>query len=377
MEMILSGEFEFVSIMGTQIMGTLQPYMALAREQGKTEAKILHTGKTRDLALRAQAFIIEKELGQCEIIPVSTKAAGGDSAPAMLEKIAQNAQQEGKRICFNTDGGLNFLIAACVVALEKYKPAFISALEDRISLYEMDYQGSNEIFRILEMPDGLKIEELLKLQGVKYNADNSCNPSTLNILLREGKIKRPANSMENVVISDIKFDLIWNLPNNRLCVIKDLLPKNGASKKEILELQRKFGRWSKDKTLCGQIFDKNVYALVDDFESAERLESASQKKIRVVEKADIHNPRNGLYPILGRGLVKTGKRILEETAPANLPPMKDNTLVTCVGTTLEATLVALQTHKPKHLLLCYTKGKEPVDSYANNIKKYGADFGLE
>lgn len=373
----MSGEFEFVSIMGTQIMGTLQPFMALVREQGPTAAKVFYTSKTQTLAEKARKFIEEKGLGSCEISPVSTTLTGDNAAPIVLEKVAAELTREGKRICFNTDGGMNFLLAACVMALEKYKPAFITAMEDRIALYEMDHNGAGEVFRILEMPEGLKIDEFLSLQGVKFEVDKSGKTSPLNTLLREKKIKRPANSLENVTISDFEFDLIWNLPNNRLCVLKDLRVRPDTLKQEIIERERKYGRWSKDRQLCGQIFDKNVYALVDGFESAERVESASQKKIRTVEKADIHNPRYGLSAILGSSFTKIGKMLLKEPAPTQLLPMRDGTLVCSVGTNLESTLLCLQTHKPRHLLLCYTKGQEPVATYARRIKECAKEFGLE
>lgn len=383
--------FEFVSIMGTQIMGTLQPFMAFAEEKGQVLATLLYTtGKfsTEDKALAAQKFIEDNDLGLCAVKPVTFAVAGPNSAPEVIREIATQAKKKGERICFNVDGGLNYLIAACAIALEPYHPIYIVATEERAIMY--DTLGNS--FQVWGLPKMLPIRQILEMQGVEYSQVAPIS-SLLNSLAQKGKLSFPENSLQNVEIAGMRFECVWNLPNNRICAIRDM---TGYSNEiERVAAERQYAQWSTDRALCGQLFDKNIFALTRDPKSEERLKSGSHDAMEVFDCARLyafHNHPSKLTPLeikeidddlkrlnkfLNFKIGKVTPKIMEAPESNALPTIKDNSLVVCIGTNIHPTLIAIATHKPEHLVLCYTKGKQPVDGYATRIQDNAASLGLK
>ena len=108
----------FISLVGTQIMGTLQPWLAIVNHATVTESFLLATDKVRPIAEALRRWSIENDLGEATIIDIPDGLCGEDAAPAVVAGLAELGIQKGLRPIFNLDGGLNFMINACVLALE-------------------------------------------------------------------------------------------------------------------------------------------------------------------------------------------------------------------------------------------------------------------
>lgn len=359
----------FVSLVGTQIMGTLQPWLAFFKEYGPCPAYLLPTARTKPVAERLEAFAAEKGMGEVIILDVSSNLNATDSALANLELLAPEAQANDTRLCFNLDGGMNYMICACLLALAPYEPLLIQAGRERIVI-EDTKTGETKVLR---MPDPFSCEALLELQGVPYKLDKKWKKNKFF-----NSFKLPPRCIENIEIGGIAFDLAWNPGNNRFCFVKDCRWFNKDNKRE---LERDFAHWSTDRDRCGQIYDKSVYALTDDANSEERLRKESGLQIEVCDfsEAGARSERMGaLQKWFDKSYRQNKGRILRPEK-AKQDKMRDNTLVVCVGKNLVSTIAAICSHKPDHLVLCAAMNDKDgiVASYATNIAKFKHKLGLE
>lgn len=375
--------YVFVSIVGTQIMGTIQPLMAFVQKFGPVEAFLLYTHKTAGLAEKIKAVMEERQFGKAELLFVENRLDVEGGAPAQVVRLAEKAEREGRRVCFNLDGGYNYMASGCVIALEPFKPLFIQASHSRALLYDT----RSGIYAALPLPDELPIETVLALQGVEYEIQRS-NPGTLpkgqeslDKLLKKARLAFPENSLRNVRLEDMFVDCVWNAGNNRIVFFKDCRVKETEREDKLRD--RDFAEWSMNRKRIKELYDKEVIAVVSDDASHNRIEANSNAKIRVFPVKAF----NAGKPAQKEALLRL-QRLFEKARPepesqlsmpekSALPPMRDNTLVVCVGTNLMPTLKVIASHKPRHLLLCCNDNDPVVPVYASNIAKYKDELGLE
>lgn len=368
---------KFVSIVGTQIMGTLQPWLSLVKKYGPDEAVLLYTtGKrgTAGIAEKLSSLAQAHNLGPVELLSVDYGLDSENSAPAIVEQIAREAT--GKQICFNLDGGMNYLISACVLRIDSYKPLLIQSSLWRCVAYDF----ATDTFSKLKLPEAFTVAEILNLQGVTWqqvdaNPDVAVDMPLLQIC-KKYKFPLPKHYLENVRIDDIVFDLVWNPGNNRLRFLKDW--RFRVEKENYLEKVRDFAHWGTDRNRSGQMFDKQIYVLTIDDQISDRLINESDHQL-IVEKVEAYQDKRAFpYDDIKQTLQDwfmqktTGGKdeIMKPPATRNSDELQNNTLVVCMGTNLEPTLLAICSHKPKYVLLCHTPPKKDDNIVCEYVKRF-------
>lgn len=389
---------DFVSIVGTQLMGTLEPWLSCVKRYGPGSATLLYTAKTRENAEKLRDFGLSRQLGEIGILPISMGLAGSPgSAADLARKLAEEAKASGRRVCFNLDGGLNYLIGDCVLAIEDLEPIFIQSSRWRCMIHD---SKSGE-FAQIRLPDAFPVREILELQGVPYgiveNNPDEWARESFSQICAVNKIALPKNHLKNVEIGGIVFDLVWNPGNNRLRLFKDwrqAIPDNN----ERLRRERDLAHWSTDRDRSGQLYDKEIFVLARDAKSKERLTGESRGKITVIEMLNDQDPGKQFenYKNAVKRLREEFKRPSTEGEDKIISPLtqsadvlKDKTLVVCMGRNIDSTLKAICSHKPKHLVLCHVgcseksreRGDVSADPVVNrNVKqlvKHHRELGLE
>lgn len=365
---------DFISIVGTQIMGTLHPWLSFVIRYGKGRATLLHTSRTREVAERLLEAGLERGLGEIDLVPISMGLAGSpDCAADTARRLAAEAAANNRRVCFNLDGGLNYMIGDCALAIADYEPIFIQSSRWRC----MAYDSKSGEFAKTRLPDPLPVREILDLQGVPYalleSNPDECGEESFSGICAAHKIGLPKNYLKNVEIEGIAFDLVWNPGNNRLRFLKDW--RHDMSPDERLRRERDFAHWSTDRNRSGQLYDKEVFALVRDGKSRERLEEESRGQITVAKIWNGLEAQKNLETWFK--LRAKGGKDERMSAPAHSKAMlKDRTLVVCMGTNLVSTLLAVCSHKPDHLVLCHVTGDPVVRKHVQQFAELAPELGL-
>lgn len=362
----------FVSIVGTQIMGTLHPRRVFLRACPGGRSVLLATDHTQGYALRLKAWAQENDGCEVDILSIPMSVGTEDGAAAVVARLAEEAEAEGGRIFFNIDGGLNYLIADCVIALRKYRPVFIQSSEMRTLALDTE-TGSVE--RLPDV-DRLSVQEILALQGVAWSRAETS--SQLVQWCRQQEIALPEGSETNITIDGITFDLAWNPGSNRINFMKDMRYLPADSTKRLAQ-ERSLVNWAADRKRSGQIYDRRVYAVVSDEKTEHRLQSESGGKIEVCggkREFGEHSPLRGkLKKIFSRAAVfKDSPETLKPQKQKAEAPLEDGTLIVSVGSNIVPTLTALRSHKARHAVLCCTR---ELEERAKRIREEKEFFGLE
>ncbi len=305
----------FVSIVGTQIMGTLHPRRVFLRTCPGGKSILLATDGTRELALRLKAWAQENDGCDVDILPIPMTAGTKDGAAAVAVRLAEETQAAGGRLFFNLDGGLNYLVADCVMALGACRPVFMQSSEMRTLAFD------TEAGLVKRLPDAdtLSVQDILALQGVSWSRAGSSSP--LVQWCSQHGVTLPEGCETNVVIDGVTFELAWNPGSNRISFLKDLrfLP---ADSSERLSRERALIHWAVDRKRSAQMYDRRVYAVVHDEKTEHRLRSESCGKIEAFDdrgELGEHTPlRRKLTKIFERKAVfKVHLRpVLENLLPA-------------------------------------------------------------
>lgn len=376
----MNDKFVFVSVLGTQLLGTLQPLMAFVELEGPVKSFFLLTSKLQPRAEALRDFVAAHGLGCAETIPCAASPQAPDYAPALIGKIAADAAQLNQRVCLNVDGGLNYLIAAIVPILEPYKPLYIQTSRDRAVILDC----ASGVWSRRPLPKALPVSELLELQGVTATPagemhKDRCVDMPFRKYAREQGISLPDNSLADVEIGGVVFDLVWNPGNNRLHFFKDWRFRIDDDK-ERLARERELAKWSKDRTRCGDIHDKSVTVLVWNAKSEQRLLENSGGKITVVNIAKGVNSGSDaekLKNVLKVKLPRVRNAEWEEPEQAEFAPMQDNTLVTAIGDNFITTFLAIASHKPDHVILCHDFTNPDIVRVAKRLAEYAPLLGLK
>lgn len=382
----------FISMPGHQIMGTLQPWLAFNKRQKEpAQTFLLYTPGVRgteDVAQRLADFSIERDICIPELIQISTRPSGPDSAPGIVRQIVAEAMARGDEVCFNVDGGMNYLICVCVLELTDLKPMLITASQWKIVLFDWP---KYEFFSCL-LPDPLPVQTILDLQGVAYDLNvpnpDAFPPAPFLEYCEKNKIALPPNHLKNVGIGGIVFDVVWNPGTNRLCFLKDWR-FDISSMNEIKDRERNFTDWSANRKRVNELYDKDVFALVRDEKSEQRLRTQSGGHISPCLLSQHNYAKNrqqkqlwedDLREFLKNGVfgrkAKGGKvRKLEPGENCGFQ-LRDSTLVVCIGSNFPSTMQAVAAHKPENLALCFTPADAQVKEAAQRIRDLAPELGL-
>lgn len=373
----------FISVVGTQVLGALEPLLVLHEKFGPMPVRLLHTDRTLPEAERLRDYIHAHNLGTCELLKVAMFPAGEGSVVEVLADLAREAGEDGRRICFNLDGGLNYLIAAAMLELAKHDALCIQCSRDRAVLTDL----RDDSHHALRLAEPLLPEEILQLQGVPYtlegaNPDEAAFP--FSRLIKQAGLTLPANGLQNVRIDNLVFDYVWNTGNNRLTFLKDWRFNSGDPDQQRMRM-RDFAQWATDRTRGGHLYDRDIYAIVQDDKVLQRLQDDSGGKIKpifyVAPRGNRGVPNSeaidSLRDIFRQKPPKVREDTLKVPASPQLPPLRDDTLVVCVGTDLYTTILAICSHKPKHVLLARSRSNPAVEKYAERICQAARQLGVQ
>lgn len=364
----------FLSLVGTQILGTLQPWLAFFTTYGAAPAYLLPTGKTAKVAQRLADYAQKHGMGETAILPVPDALDAHGNAPQLAADIASKAASQKRRVCFNLDGGLNYMIAASALALQPFQPLLIQAGTSRVLIYDT----RDESCSILPMPQPLPPLEILNLQAVPHTISSLSTP-LIEECAREN-IGMPANALKNVTIGGIEFDLVWTGADNRLNFLVDCRFCETDDAKVCLAKARDLAQWATDRSRGGQLYDRKIFALTNLRKHEGHIREESGGKVIVVN-IGADNPqkpdfKSQIEQWLGRRPPAQANNL---TAPQqnDSRPLEDAALVTCVGTNLASTIAAICAHRPKRLVLCHTGKNDLVGKHARRIVSHARDLGIE
>lgn len=313
-----------------------------------------------------------KDFGNVEIYQVDSNLTGENSPLTRIGEIAERVKQAGGRLCLNLDGGMNYMIAAAAMQLEPFRPLYVQSSQER-SVRD----SADESFTALRLPETLPVADILALQNVPYRIDKDFRNDNLDKWFKIKGISAPQNCLRNVKIDNFTFEYVWNPGNNRLNFFKDWRVEGEHSPEYYKERDRDFAHWSTDRKRCGQLYDKRVFALAYDRKTIQRLEENSNGQISVLDYND-----GRLIDVLQEKFAAKAPKVKENKlavskAEEPLVSLHDNALIVCMGTNLPATLAAIASHKPDHVVLCWSPGNALVRKYAERTKEAASRLGLK
>ena len=364
----------FVSIVGTQIMGTIHILSAFLNAHQHEECRcVLLVTNVEMIGKNAQkisSWASRNHACDVEIKKISMIVSAVDSAATVVAQIADDAKNNGDRVFFNVDGGMNYLIADCVVQLERYNPVLLQSSHLRM----VSYDTKNGDLSCLTEPDLFSTREILDLQGVSWSYV-SLLESSFSRFCNTHKIPLPEECLSNVLIGGMRFDLVWNPGNNRLCFLKDL--RYGAITGDKLTAVRDLAGWASDRVSSCNLYDRSLYALTSNDEVAHHLESESNGKIIAYIGGDDITAFKALPDKIKKLL--SSRSLTEDRYPDPIEKdadfkLENNSLIVALGTNVAPTITALRTHKPTHVVLCCTP---EVMGEAEKIKVNKALYKLD
>lgn len=375
----------------------MNAWLALEAMDPPARVCLCPTKRTMNLAERIAAYAREKGLAPCEIREIENGPT--QNVSLLMRQLGEEAKAAALRVVFNVNGGLNYLIAQCVLDLLPYDPVLIYPASKRTLLYKPENGWNPEAGK---MPRGLPIEDVLALQEVEWR--HKGKSEFLSIMDHMG-LKYPANCLRDVEIRGQTFDLVWNTGNNVLSFFAWCpLPPQINGHNDLIPA-RKLANWAATRDQSDDLFDRNVLVLTDHTDYQERLERESANKLVAVNIApkaredETADPRPSLFQ---GGLASqkprpdkwtNAKKQLEKwinykppkeessvpkrPSQAQLDPLEDGTLVVALGNSPDSTLVAIASHKPKRLVLCYQQSLRDIQAMAKVIDGLKGDLGIE
>ncbi|WP_022854422.1 hypothetical protein [Thermodesulfatator atlanticus] len=301
------------SLVGTQVLGTLNPATALFKSFAPPEETLCVLMPTQ--RTRPQAETIAEELKRLypglalKVHEVSSSIRGENSSSAIIEKELETKTYE--RIFYNAAGGLNYLTACLAGKLYASFPERLFLLypeNHRVLLFtpeairEKSYQKVKKLY-----PQTYSLEEFLKLQGIeaevivppeltgaakklfdkllKYLKEAAQEYQLFGELivksfLENAKgLKVRASSNEEIL-----FERAFINSGNNFCVMKIITSsqEKGKTKDEAREVLN----FAFIREKAGEAFHQAMLVLTNDRSVHERLVPESRRKIKILNIYD-------------------------------------------------------------------------------------------
>ncbi|MCX8022977.1 MAG: DUF1887 family protein [Syntrophorhabdaceae bacterium] len=368
--------YNFVSIVGTQIMSILNPLLSLIEgEEGKFKPFSITLFVTSEAKSQANGekitrFLIQKGYYRKDCINIVRISDGllshGDLHPIHkhIEKIAGGKE----RILFNIAGGMNFQIAASLYFLPG--DLFDIVYPEDTGIHKITFdKGKLTDYKLLPLPrpvDVLSLQDVktfVKREGVLTGASFA---KRYNLPIPEGTY--------DVNINSITFDCIWNRGNN-LLFFKTILDKSfdGKKKKDkILDQTRRLLALAETRVYFKELFHRNIIVLTDIASVKERLQRESKGKIITISSFDelrtyLEHPPLEEEKVIGNlETYRTGKEVEGK-----------GTLYLALAKDLLPVLIAIWSHKPKKVVFFYTPNNPAIEKIKSTIINYKQLMPLE
>ena len=348
-------DYIFLSYVGTQKWGTLNPLMALLTKEQKvkyplSKIVLMYTGRTVN-----SADEIKKELdAQRKLEPSIPEVELYETNyhDLVFEHFLEDLPS---KIIYNIDGGMNFNTAFAVNTLYKTDSFMISTCKEKAYLFDLKNFSNKKI--PLSKPKSVSF--ILKEQGLEL-VPNS-NPSPLCEFIKAKKIKLLQGTEQNKILNGIPCDLIWNDGSNRLVFVSSVVDvDNGKNNRELLERVRDLAFVGASKTLTKDLYDRTWYALCSRPADIEHINEESRGKAYALDIfGKFDNNGEFVSPDGSKNLSKLLAFRLkdifngefnksERTDNVEKYQVKSDTLIIAVGTDITNTVNAIFAHKKMH-----------------------------
>ena len=369
----------FVSIVGTQIMGTVNPLLSLLAEgMPLSSACLLYDDDVADIAERLKAFCssrgLEALLYRYDLFP--ERKSGGVSAGDAMLKVVKESKIRNERCIVNVNGGTNRHLTECLLAASSLAPSLVQSTKERVLLSSNSWDGSGLWCKTTEvLPTG----ELLRLQGVSWaSAPVAADDRTVERFCQNSRTLRlPRGALVNVSICGQDFDAVWNRGNNRLAFLAWWFHGiRDASNEERLDRIRALARWAADRKQSGHVYDRDVYVGVPDETSAEHLRIEGGGKIEALVLKDTDAKIDALTRWFSPCAMQKSQPVEpKKRKPHELP---EEALVMALGLQPASTLNCIASHRPRNLVLLGTFDKvKSISCMAQAIEGLKDKLGVE
>ena len=370
-------KYSFISLVGKQILATLNGLLFI--KSNKIDVSTLHVLCTNEVQNEIAGIkeFCEKESMNLEVHKISTMLSSDvknneDSAEEIAEIISAIHNDEGDKILYNINGGLNYLNIAVLLKIIQFNPVLFQVVNDGV--ITTDTLNSESYYHVIK--ELLSPNDILEKQGISFNSYQN-NKDTFGKWCVQNKIKLPDNILKNAEINGVKFDFIWNKDNNILSFLVDarneFLPESNAAK---LAKIRKIISFAQTKDLMNNLFDRDIFVVVDDINMRDHLQQEGGEKIKIIfvskYREKVEKLKKELVTYFAPTKIHTQQRIIPKNKKQE--QVQDDTLVISVGTDPNSTLISLFTHKPKNLILYCTQDLQQI---SEQIRTIALNSGVE
>lgn len=333
---------EFVTLVGTQVMAVINPFLALKKELN--HVFLLHTDFTQQSAEKIHKFIVKSGFGKKRITLAAVSSGVVPNATGRLPAHIQVSEllQAHSEAVFNLAGGMNFQIAACIAALPR--PVGRLVYPDSTGIHMFQRQGHQvELIHSYPLPPAV---DVLEVQGIAYERLYSEGLSQHIRAFVSRFNPHIVRFQADIKIDNVVFDLIFNY-GNTLCFIKEIMYDENTGNG--LEVARSLINFAAQRESMGQLYHRRIVALTNSPYLAERLTEESNRKMEVHARHPIEplNPGSFYVPSVSIKRQGRGAFSLPNTHGARA-------LLVILGRDMMPTLTAIYTHRPEHLILIYS-----------------------
>ncbi|MBQ9275945.1 MAG: hypothetical protein IJ228_14170 [Succinivibrio sp.] len=391
----------FVSFVGAQVMGTLNPLLSCISDADLRPDRIVLLCPPKEGGSESEHNIA---MGADRIASFCRDEKGLEAElhhaarPALLDELKMlvaEVNSAGSRLVFNGTGGMNYQVASAACMLYGHDASIVLSAADQITCYDL----STDKLRSLAAPEFLSVQTICRLQGVECNKEEDFQDELTPVIeavnqIGTAKVKIPKGALQHARIGDsAACDLVWNCGNNRLAFLFNTCTSQFQKSKNKKEKIRELCGWSAAKGSRDQLYDRDVYVLCEFSNWEEQARESSRQKIRALaleltpaanrDLVPIFKRLNGPLRFLSLGKAEELRQFLEDAftvkQSSSSLKMNEQTEELASGTFAfmmgddEAATLALLDHCPpgtKQMLMMHTSDAEHRDKAAGIRRAY-------
>lgn len=363
----------FLSLVGTQVMGVLNPLLAL-RKAGHTPLgiRLLPTAKTIPRAEAIRDYLVQSGTPAENILIIRVSGSVTDDedenppAHAALRHIEADCPGQGH--FFNLAGGMNFQVGACVLEADPARWAFLYPESTGVNLVRLDNAGGKRYAHyLLPLPEPIDVLSLQAIDSREAPPLEEHEKKFLNWTLKT-KCPIPDPDGKPLVIGGFKFARVWNTGNELkfLALIHKPAGENQRKPRYYTDMARYLIALCARRDGFGELYHRRVALLTNIGTIAERVQDEGGGKIAGLFSEDetfVEKTRAFFGPPAAHHPLP---------AKANFPlcgNRGETLLHVPLGKDITPTLVALWSHRPSAVNFLYTPGDPVVEISRESISR--------
>ncbi|MDO5537587.1 MAG: hypothetical protein Q4F72_08675, partial [Desulfovibrionaceae bacterium] len=187
----------------------------------------------------------------------------------------------------------------------------------------------------------------------------------------------PDHCVLDVLVGGQPFDVVWNMGANRIGMLAYMdtplavqTARPGDARNERI---RSLAGWAASRERSGHLYDRRVYCATSYPATIEQLKALESGKITILNLQEDGWDR--LRDIFAAPR-KTPSHPYRRTRPAAVA-VPDDSLVVTLGLDPVSTLVAVETHKKPHVVLCHTTRPDFMPEMAGRVRDWLLGHGTQ